>query len=65
VGIQSEVLALPDPREVLEAVGDALAALDACDPEASDGWAIDADMDRLQVSLVALDRAIISRYFTW
>lgn len=65
VGIQSEVLALPSPGDVLNAVGEVLAALDECDPEARDGWAIDADMDRLQLALAALDRAIISRYFTW
>jgi uncharacterized alpha-E superfamily protein len=65
VGIQAEVLALPDPAGVIAQVGEVVAALDACDPDAHDGWAIDADMDRLQVAIADLDRAIIARFFTW
>jgi uncharacterized alpha-E superfamily protein len=65
IGIQAEVLALPDPAGVIAQVGEVVAALDACDPDAHDGWAIDADMDRLQVAIADLDRAIIARFFTW
>lgn len=65
VGIQAEVLALPDPTSVIAQVGEVVAALDACNPDVHDGWAIDADMDRLQLAIADLDRAIISRFLTW
>ena len=60
--IRRELQSLPGPAPVLDALSMLEHDLAACAPDTADGGAIDRDMDRLQRSISALDRAIADRY---
>lgn len=59
--IRSVLLGLPDPQFVLARLDETEQVLGAADPTAA-GAPLDAAMDRVQVAIAALDRAIHDRY---
>jgi uncharacterized alpha-E superfamily protein len=62
--IGSVLVALPGPEDVLLALAAAQTVLAEAHPIASDGLALDDAMDRVQLAITELDRAIRARYVT-
>jgi uncharacterized alpha-E superfamily protein len=60
--IRSIVLTLPSPQDVLAALDAAERVLADARPIASDGHALDDAMDRVQLAITGLDRAIHDRW---
>jgi uncharacterized alpha-E superfamily protein len=54
---------LPRDADTKDAVASVLEVLDGVDPDASDGFSLDAEMDRLQVTLASLHNTIAHAYF--
>ncbi len=63
--IRAEVIALPAPGPVLDALSIVEHTLASVNAEGGDGAALDDRMDRLQIAIADVDRAIISRYVRW
>jgi len=63
--IRTEVVALPAPGPVLDALSIVEHTLASVDVEGGDGVILDDMMDRLQIAIADVDRAIISRYVRW
>ena len=58
-------MALPAPGPVLDALSIVEHTLASVDVEGGDGVILDDMMDRLQIAIADVDRAIISRYVRW
>ncbi len=61
--VQRGLERLPRGADTKEVIADALDVLDSVDPDASDGFSLDAEMDRLQVTLAELHNGIANAYF--
>jgi uncharacterized alpha-E superfamily protein len=61
--IRAVLMTLPKPAEVIDALEQAQRVLTQAHPTASDGHALDDAMDRVQLAIADLDRAIAGQYF--
>ena len=61
--VQRGLERLPNGDSTKQAITEALQVLDGVDPDASDGFSLDAEMDRLQVTLATLHNGISQAYF--
>jgi uncharacterized alpha-E superfamily protein len=60
--VRSALVALPSPQDVLAVLDETQEALDAAQPLASDGHALDDAMDLLQLAIADLDHAVHARF---
>lgn len=61
--VQRGLERLPHGDATKQAITEALEVLDSVDPDASDGFSLDAEMDRLQITLAVLHNGIAKAYF--
>jgi uncharacterized alpha-E superfamily protein len=61
--VRSGLAKLPGSSETQAAADAALGVVQRVDPDASDGFSLDAEMDRLQIALAGLHNAISQTYF--
>lgn len=61
-GLRDVLVGLPSPEPVVAALDEAEGVLAGSRPIVSDGVALDAAMDRVQLAIAAIDRAVRARY---